>query len=181
MDVLNRQVGEYENEIRALKDFKSPSKGSRSRATPRRAVTSVADTVSSPHGRAQAVSEEAEIYSGALEATLFRPSLQRALKDAAFWKASVVRESLSNLPALPVAKSLKVLDDQESENGDDLVELTLALADYRIAMASTSLVDLTRKDKTPRAQLRESTATKQAASQRLHAVLRRYQGQSFYC
>jgi hypothetical protein len=180
MDVLNRQVDEYENEIRALKDFKSPSKGSRSRATPRRAVTSVADT-SSSYGRSQTVSEESETYSGALEATLFRPSLQRALKDAAFWKASVVRESLSNLAPLPIAKGLKGFDDQESENGDDLVELTLALADYRFAMASTSLVDLTRKDKTPRSQLRESAANKQAASHRLQAIVRRYQGQSFYC
>src|SRR3569832_146785 len=97
MDVLHRQVDEYENEIRALKDFKSPGKSGRLRGTPRRALTSVADV--SPYGRG--ITDETNMNTGVLEATLFRPALQRALKEAAIWKASAVGESLANLPPLP--------------------------------------------------------------------------------
>jgi hypothetical protein len=177
MDVLNRQVEEYENEIRALKDFKSPSKGSRSRATPRRAVTSVADSVSSPYGRI--ATDDAESSSGALEATLFRPALQRAVKEASYWRACVVRESLAFLPPLPAVNKLREIDSGEKDEADELVELTLALADYRVEIASTSIVDLTRRDKSPTIQLRESLARKQSASQRLHAVVRRCQSRAF--
>jgi hypothetical protein len=177
MDVLNRQVEEYENEIRALKDFKSPSKGSRTRATPRRAVTSVADSVSSPYGRIG--TDEAESSSGAVEATLFRPALQRAVKEAAYWRACVVRESLATLPPLPAVNTRCEIESGETKEADEFVELTLALADYRIEMASTSIVDLTKRDKTPKVQLRESLARTQSASRRLHAVVRRCQARYF--
>ena len=177
MDVLNLQVEEYENEIRALKDFKSPSKASRSRATPRRALTSVADSVTSPYGRVAA--DEAESSSGALEATLFRPALQRAVKESAYWRGCVVRESLAFLPPLPPVNALRAIDSDEKKDAGEFMELTLALADYRVEIASTSLVDLTRRDKAPKVQLRESLARKQSASQRLHAVVRRCQARAF--
>jgi len=161
---MQRQVDEYENEIRALKDFKSPGKGSRNR-TPRRAITSVAD-ISSPYGRSG--TEETQTNTGALEATIFRPALQRALKDASKWKAASMASVLDDLPPLP---SPARFSGGTKDAAEKLMELTSALADFRLEKASFSLVDLTRKDKSARAQLRESNLKKAMAYERLQSVV----------
>ena len=166
MDVLQRQVDEYENEIRVLKDFKSPKRGGASRGTPRRAMTSVGD-FGSPQSRL--VTEEKQSNTGVLEATLFRPALQQALEESAHWK-STASASLLDLPPLPMPTSAK------DETADDLYQLSTALADYRLELASIKLVDLSRKDKTPREQLRENKSRSLAATMNLESVFRRCRG-----
>jgi len=173
VDVLTQQVDEYENEIRALKDFKSPGKGSRNR-TPRRAITSVADA--SPYLRSG--SDEPSSSTGALEATLFRPALQKALRDAAKWKAAAISKSLLDLPPLPVPPGYEKGGAMESAS-TDLMELTAALASCRLEKSAVTLVDLTRRDKTPRMQLRESNARIAMANERLESVVRRCAGRKF--
>jgi hypothetical protein len=96
---MQRQVDEYENEIRVLKDFKSPTKrGQGGNRTPRRSMTTVTDL--SPAGRGSA--EEAQVSSGALEAALFRPALHKALQEAAHRKAATTVSSIFDLPPLPM-------------------------------------------------------------------------------
>lgn len=174
MDVLQRQVDEYENEIRALKDFKSPTK----RGTPRRSVTTGPDLTL--HGRASA--GDMQISTGALEATLFRPALQRALNEAAHWKAVSMSSSLLDLPPLPVLQGGIGLGGEnksidESDNSfSGIAELSSALASYRLERASVKVVDLTNREKSPRAQLRESNARLSRSAERLETVVLRCRG-----
>eukprot|EP00977_Amphora_coffeiformis_P018457 scaffold6506_cov171-Amphora_coffeaeformis.AAC.5 len=170
MDVLQRQVDEYENEIRVLKDFKSPKRAGASRGTPRRAMTSVGD-FGSPQNRL--IVEEKQTNTGVLEATLFRPALQQALEESAHWK-STAAASLLDLPPLPILVSEE--SKTKDETTDDLYQLNTALADYRLELASIKLVDLTRKDKTPREQLRENKARSLSATMNLESVYRRCRG-----
>lgn len=171
MDVLHRQVDEYENEIRALKDFKSPGRGAK--RTPRRAMTSVTDV--SPYGRGGTADDT---NPGALEATLFRPALQRALRDASKWKASAVGAALSSLSPLPLPPALSTAA-KDRPVADDLLELTSAMAQYRMEKASFSLVDLSNRSKSPKIQLRESYSKNAAASEKLQAVMLRCHGRAF--
>lgn len=169
MDVLQRQVDEYENEIRVLKDFKSPTKGASSKRTPRRALTSVSDM--SPYGRGGGTGAD-ESNAGVLEATIFRPALQRALKDASKWKASSIGAALASLPPLPTP-----LNSSGGTNSsvDALQDLTTALASWRREKASASLVDLSRRDKSAKAQFREMLGREASASRRVKEVVLQYQ------
>jgi len=116
-----------------------------------------------------------------LEATLFRPALQRALKEAAVWKSMVVHESLLKLTPLPTSWGSCATARVEADHCPDaLVELNLALASYRNEVASLSLIDLSRRDKNPRQQLQESLASKAVASRRLQSIVRRCRGQVFF-
>lgn len=173
MDVLQRQVDEYENEIRVLKDFKSPKRGgAAARGTPRRSMTSVGD-FGSPQSRMMV--EEKQTSTGALEATLFRPALQQALEESAYWKKTTV-ESLLDLPPLPMPTPEE--SKMSDERADDLHQLNTALHDYRFELASIKIVDLTRKDKSPREQLRENKARASAVTLRLESVLRHCRGKA---
>jgi hypothetical protein len=174
MDVLQREVEMYENEIRALKDFKSPKRGATSnRTTPRRATTSVSDLSPNPRGAA----DDSQSTS-ALEATLFRPALQQALQEAARWKASATAAAIMSLPPLPMT----TVSTCGSDNGvfsDDFIRLNSAIATSRIQKASIAMVDLTNNtSKTPRAQLREMKARNVAASERLETIMLRYRGRN---
>jgi len=168
MDVLQRQVDEYENEIRSLKDFKSP--GRAKNRTPRRVPSSGSD--SSPYNR-QSVGAEDITKTGALEAAIFRPALQRALQDAARWKAASMASNLASLPPLPAPIGLST-----SGNDIDMLELTSALCNYRAVKADTKLIDLTKRNKTPRLQLREMNEKKNAAVQRVQSLVNEFQGRA---
>lgn len=173
VDVLQREVEMYENEIRALKDFKSPKRGSAvSKSTPRRTSTAISDHSPAPRG---AIDESHSTSS--LEATLFRPALQQALHEAARWKTSATATAISDLPPLPI---LPFNIENETYIGGiamgDCVRLSLAIAESRIHKASIALVDLTSSIKTPRAQLRDMAISNSIASQRLETAVMRYQG-----
>lgn len=169
LEVVQRQVDEYENEIRALKDFKSPGKGARNRTPARRAITSVSDV--SPYMRGSV--EEPAMNTVALEATLFRPALQKAILEAATWKAEAMSKVMLDLPPLPSTSALGSVSE-------DLMELTSAQANSLVTKASVTLVDLTRRDKTPRMQLRETNSRVVAATDRLQSVVRRCEARTFH-
>jgi hypothetical protein len=176
MDVLQHQVDEYENEIRVLKDFKSPTgkRGQGSNRTPRRSLTSSAD-FASPRGN----TDDMQVSTGALEATLFRPALQRALQEASHWKAASTASSLFDLPPL---RTLSSSSTEKSKSGDTvepfecLLQFSSALSSYRMEKASVTIVDLMNRDKSPRTQLREHAARKDMASERLETIVLRYHG-----
>jgi dynactin 1 len=167
VDVMQRQVDEYENEIRVMKDFKSPGKGTKGRGAPRRGLATMSD--SSPYRQ-----EENQINAGALEAALFRPALQEALENAAKWKAASMASSLAALTPLPMPLALANSDGVN----DHMLELTSALSNYRLVKASTTLVDLTRTDKSGNMQLREIYQKKSAASDRVKSIVMRCQRMS---
>jgi hypothetical protein len=174
MDVLQHQVDEYENEIRALKDFKSPKRAGPSNRTPRRSATSVSDTSIQGAGSF----DDVNASNFVLEATLFRPALQKALHEAARWKATATASAIMELPHLPIPANRRVTSgeskfSERDQTSEDLAQLALALSSYRLEQASISMVDLTRRDKTPRVQLRELNARKVASSGRLEEVLSR--------
>lgn len=103
MDVLHKQVDEYEQEIRALKDSKLRTPGRRSLQTPRRASSLDIDFSVSKLGReggADMAAASSVAKAAALEAALFRPALRSARLDAALWKSKAIGSSLMNLPAL---------------------------------------------------------------------------------
>lgn len=162
MDVLHRQVEEYEGEIRFLKDAKSPTKG----RAPRRsfAPDTIRERVRSGEDL-QAMGSEA--HAGAFEAALFRPALRAARRDAAHWKAKATISTLLELPPLYVRNS-----GEEEKTADDdmspIFELSSALANYRTQTAAIKVVDLTKAStKSPRAELHLMVMQKASASQKL--------------
>lgn len=164
MDVLHRQVEEYESEIRFLKDTKSPSK-SMARA-PRRAYTSDALRESRSGGELQTMASEA--HANAFEAALFRPALQAARRDAAHWRAKATISTLLELPPLMTPHT----DEEKSADDDDddispFMQLSSALAKYRTQTASIKVVDLTKPARSPRAELYTMLRKKAAAAQQL--------------
>jgi dynactin 1 len=176
MDVLQRQVDEYENEIRALKDFKSPKRGAVNNRTPRRSLTSVNDMSSSQRN----LGDDSQGSAHVLEAALFRPALQQAIREAARWKTSSTLTMLSSLPPLPAISSNQFQTNLSSSRFQELNEishLSLALSAFRLEKASVSLVDLTKQGVPPRMQLRNLNARKAAASERLETIILRCRGQ----
>ena len=164
MDVLHRQVEEYESEIRFLKDTKSPSK-SMARG-PRRSYTSDALRESRSGGDLQAITSEA--HAGAFEAALFRPALQAARRDAAHWRTKATISTLLELPPLTVPK---LEEEKSADDGDydmsPFLQLSSALANYRTQVASIKVVDLTKPSASPRAELYSMLRKKAAAAQQL--------------
>jgi hypothetical protein len=158
MEVLQREVEMYENEIRSLKDFKSPKRGNVSgRSTPVRSNYEYGSGVpSNTRGPDDTHS------SFTLEATLFRPALQQALQEAAHWKAIATDAAILDLPPLPVMPF-------EATTGDAIL-FSSAVAKSRIEKASMLLVDLTNKEKSPRIQLREMKEKRAVISDRLETV-----------
>ena len=126
MDVLNKQVQEYEDEVRALKNtnkFRTPKKGGalgeRSASTLSGSSSFAAVLDGSEHNNSSgggnlnlgslsdsflvsssASSSQSKLIS--LEAALFRPALQAARIESNHWKAKVVQSSLSRLAPLKV-------------------------------------------------------------------------------
>jgi len=163
MDVLHRQVEEYESEIRFLKDAKSPAKG----RTPRRSFAPERERVRSSEDL-QAMGSEAQ--SVAFEAALFRPALQAARRDAAHWKAKATISTLLELPPLNVPKIQQ--EEEKTPDDDDIspiFELSSALSNYLSQTASIKVVDVTKTSSTvsPRAELYSMVMKKASASQHL--------------
>jgi hypothetical protein len=156
MDVLQHQVDEYENEIRSLKDT---AKGGGRKGAPRRALTSISDLSSNNRPDTNL----------SLEASLFRPALQEALRESWKWQAIATAKAMSELAPLPIPSTLK--------NDDDSILLQTALVQSRLQKASVKLIDLTNTEKAPRTQLREMRAASRAASQQLESVALRLRGQ----
>lgn len=174
MDVLQREVEMYENEIRSLKDFKSPKRGNvtGSRATPIKSGVSVTSPVPTFRG-----TNDDSHSNISLEASLFRPALQQALQESAHWKAVATASALLDLAPLPTYP----MDLQGNSNGnsvfsDEAILISSALAKARIEKATITLVDLRNKEKAPRAQLREMRAKNAAITERLETVMLRCRG-----
>jgi hypothetical protein len=164
MDVLHRQVEEYENEIRLLRDAKTPSKGVRSRA-PRRAFTPESSLRDRSRSSENLSGMEEEGHLGAFEAALFRPALLAARKDAAQWKAKATIDTLLSLPPLDVPLPCTSEETKTSEDTSPLLELSSALSHYQAETASVRLVDLSKPN--PRMQLYSMKMKKAAAAERL--------------
>jgi len=171
MDVLHRQVEEYENEIRA-RDSKTPTKARRSRRsfTPDTSVRDSSRNMSSENLRDQG--EDGS--RSAFEAAIFRPALQAARRDAAQWKASVTVNTLLELPPLNVCMDSNPFGDDEEKVADEdnnpLFQLSSALSSYQRETASVRIVDITKSSysgKTPRMQLRDTMMRKAAASEQV--------------
>jgi hypothetical protein len=174
VEVLQREVETYENEIRALKDFKSPKRGpAGSRSTPTRR-TPLQQNEASSNSRSGAD----DIHStSALEATLFRPALQQALQEAARWKASATATAIASLPPLPALPFRNGNDASGSSIfAEDFVRLSSVVAECRLQKASIRLVNLTNRTKSPRVQLREIKARNAAATDRLETAVLRCRG-----
>jgi hypothetical protein len=141
MDVVHRQVEEYESEIRFLKDAKSPKGRSR---TPRRTYTEHLRERSRSGDDLQGMASESS--SGAFEAALFRPALQAARKDAAQWKAKATISALLELPPLTLPTTMPNVEEEKSSEDDPnpLMELSSALSSYRLETASIRVVDITK-------------------------------------
>ncbi len=160
MDVLHRQVEEYENEIRA-RDSKTPTKARR----PRRSFTPESTSRSSS---SDSLRDGEDGSRSAFEAALFRPALQAARRDAAQWKAKATVNTLLNLPPLKVCMDPTALGGGEEKFSEDdmdpLFQLSSSLFTYQRETASVRLVDIT-NGKSPRLQLQEMMTRKAAASQ----------------
>jgi hypothetical protein len=172
MDVLHRQVEEYENEVRFLKDAKSPQ-AKRSGRTPRRgydrAYTNIGDRPNSSDDL-QALASSTGV--GAFEAALFRPALHAARRDAAQWKTKATISSLLELPPLNVPGAPSISSEEEKtmdDYGNPFLQLSSALSLYRLETASVKVVDISKctPAKTSRAHLHETMRKKASAADRL--------------
>jgi len=175
MEVMQREIEMYENEIRALTTMKSP--GKKGKGTPRRSMSDI----NSPNPRGGAMEDLQN--TSALEATLFRPALQQALQDAARWKASATATAIMNLPPLPSLQTVPSLGGElgtanADASSDDWIRLTAAVSSARLQKASLTVINLTDTSKTPRAQLRALKAKKAAADQRLESIVMQCQGRA---
>jgi hypothetical protein len=189
MDVMQREVEMYENEIRALKDQKTPKRGgAAARGTPRRVTSSVAELTQQARG-SSLQTDDMQGNTGVLEATLFRPALQQALREVNRWKAATMTSSIMDLPPLPTIMPpplIRVAEDGKEEIdytgpstaffSDDYYRLTSAINNCRIVKASVKMVDLTNREKAPRAQLKEMIAKSNAATQLVETTMMRCRG-----
>lgn len=171
MDVLHRQVDEYENEIRALKDFKSPKSARRtsmsSRASP--FMSPGFSAKGTPAGEPLAEASAATI--GALEAALLRPALEAVRQDASRCKAQSMATALSSLPPLNLVTPTSTNKKESKEQIQQLETLANALSEarshVRMQKASVTVVDLSKSDKSPRQTLLESMAKTYSAEMKL--------------
>jgi hypothetical protein len=173
MDVLYRQVDEYENEIRALKDFKSPKSTRRtsmsSRASPFMSPSFSAKGTPSGGGSGGPLTEAA---IGALEAALVRPALEAARQDASRYKAQTVAAALSSLPPLNVTTpSMNREESKECDLMNELESLVHALSEarsqVRMQKASVRVIDLSKTDISPRQALLDSMSKMYSAEMKL--------------
>ena len=162
MDVLHRQVEEYENEIRT-RDSKTPTKARR----PRRSFTPESTSRSRSNESMRDLGEDGS--RSAFEAALFRPALQAARRDAAQWKTKATINTLLELPPLKVSMDSTVGGEEKfaEEDTGPLFQLSSTLSSYQRETASVRLVDITKSTngKSPRMQLHDIMMRKAAASQ----------------
>eukprot|EP00529_Nitzschia_sp_RCC80_P006921 CAMPEP_0113524720 /NCGR_PEP_ID=MMETSP0014_2-20120614/46362_1 /TAXON_ID=2857 /ORGANISM="Nitzschia sp." /LENGTH=1482 /DNA_ID=CAMNT_0000422841 /DNA_START=80 /DNA_END=4525 /DNA_ORIENTATION=+ /assembly_acc=CAM_ASM_000159 len=169
MDVLHRQVEEYENEIRFL-NSKSPAK-SRSRA-PRRTFATDSSALRDHSRSSESLHGlQEEPMSGAFEAALFRPALLAVRQEAAIYKNKAMVDTILNLPPLNVSLSATVAGTDEEKSSDEemgvmdnnpFLDLSTALSNYQRETSSMHLVDLMKPS--PRTQLHNTLMRKAAAS-----------------
>jgi hypothetical protein len=183
MDVLQRQVDEYEDEIRILKDFKSPKRGGTGR-TPRRSPLPPTETSTRGGRGATATENDSPTSVSALEAAIFRPALNKALQDASYWKAAYTGSLLKDLAPLPLLPGYPSRDEESKATDVDdahssLIQLSSALSHYRLSQASARIVDLTNKSKTARTQLGEQRAERREAIARLENIILRCRGRDY--
>lgn len=167
MDVLQQQVDEYEKELRAAKDLKSP-KG-RGATTPRKGAPGLFSPSRSTRGFDD-VSGSADVSPAsvaALEAAFYRPALASARREASNWKAKAMSSTIMDLPPLNVPRVSSLFGENKEEEKDDspLADLESAMSELRLARASVTIVDLTKPS--PRARHFDSMAKTAAAEQRL--------------
>ena len=169
MDVLHRQVEDYESEIRFLKDAKSPGSRVRSRTPLRRAYQGSGGMERS--GSADSLQGMGvDGSSGAFEAALFRPALQAARRDAAQWKA---RATITTLLDLPPLHATQPANDGEEKTADEdanpFLELSSALSFYRKETASIKVVDISKQndDASPRLGFHRMMMKKASAANHL--------------
>lgn len=164
MDVLHRQVEDYEGEIRFLKDAKSPGGRVRSR-TPRRTFTAdLRDRSGSVDSLPGMVADGS---TGAFEAAFFRPALQAARRDAAQWKAKATISTLLDLPPLHASGTIGGEEKAaEEDDSNPFAELSSALSFYRREAASIKVVDIS-KQNTGRLGLHKMMMRKATASYQL--------------
>lgn len=162
MDVLQRQVDEYEFEIRLLKE--GTSNAARSARAPRRSQSAIYDK-QQPRNLDEGQSGASQ-SSGALEAALLRPALEAVRRDAARWKSAAVVATLLELPPLfvpgvPLAQKSFADESKWTETSGDganrcLLQLSAAMSEKYLEMASVTLVDISNRQKSPRECLREA-------------------------
>ena len=186
MDVLHRQVEEYENEIRA-RDSKTPTKARR----PIRSFTPESSRRDSSRTSSENLRDPGEDgNTSAFEAALFRPALQAARRDAAQWKAKATITTLLELPPLNVCSmdststtttttritfgggggEEKFAEEDNNNDDDPLFQLSSALSSYQRETASVRIVDITKtskQGKSPRMQLHDMMMRKAAASEQV--------------
>lgn len=192
MDVLHRQVDEYENEIRALKDFKSPNSTQRSSRASRASpfLSPGMSTSKGKPGDDVLLQDASPAAVGAMEAALLRPALQAARREASVWKAQSITTMISSLPPLHHSCSLALRhrsnqneESKQSESTRDLEILAAMLSQARSASrlekASISIVDLSKPGKSSRLELAECTVKSAEADIKVaHAAMAVAQGLS---
>jgi len=165
--VLHRQVDEYENEIRFLKDFKSPKSAQRrsSRASP---FMSPGFSTGKGAPAGEGIPEASAATIGALEAALLRPALQAVQQDASRYKAQTMVAALSSLPPLNLATPTSA-ESKQPDPLEELDNLANALSEARLrvrmAKASVTVVDLSKS--LSRQSLLESKAKTYTAERKL--------------
>ena len=143
IDVLQHQVDEYEYEIRAVKDPKSPKV--RGATTPRRATTGLFSSGRSTRGidDISGGTETSPASVAAFEAVFYRPILASTQRETSHWKAMSMSSTLLDLPSLSFPNGSSLFGESK-EQDSPFAMLEAARSALRLAKASTSLVDLTR-------------------------------------
>ena len=166
MDVLQQQVDEYENEIRAIKDPKSPKPRG---ITASRKAAGLFSTSRSARGfdDTSGVAETSQAAVAAIEAAFYRPALMSARREASSWKAMAMSSIISDLPPLNVPRvSFPFGESKEAEaDGSPLAALEAARSGLRNAKAASTIVDLTKPS--PRAQYFDTMSRVAFAEERL--------------
>lgn len=144
MEVMQTQVGDYESEIRLLKDPHRPkSAGKRRKSITTPSINGDDDfSLSSlgiglPHSKGAGYDSFAKTIS--LEAALFRPALRAAQLDAAKWKIKTISDIMSNLP--PLSSKLCEIDF-DSKLSTCSERLLLAKSEVLMSKAAVSVVKL---------------------------------------
>lgn len=183
VDVMQQQANEYEKEIKSLKEKSKPSRGVRTaggRSTPKKAPMDLEATLNqlgqaSNSKTASSSSRDVLLESISLETALFRPALGSAVQSANLWKAKAMGSALSKLSPLNVSTAAQSLPsatyDIDDTNAQLLNELALAKNEARTAKASFSIVDLSKRDVSSRAQLNEEQQKERMAEIRLQNAM----------